>query len=165
MSAVAQKAPASSISPQSVQSQDRKRRRAGIQQITSLLMHEAQVQHSLMTTLERNPMADTAMLLTSLLAPVNQCIEAVVLDCRSRGYPEVDEIHKAVVTSVRETHERRSQNAKFHQEKNKRKREKFERESAASNISNETTRPMVSNKAPRSSLHQKYAGDKEEPSI
>src|SRR5688572_14155506 len=122
MSAVAQKAPATSISPQqqAESHQSRQRRRAGIQQITSLLMHEAQVKHSLATTLERNPMADTAMLLTSLLAPVTRCIDDVLLDCRSRGYPEVDDIYKAVTTSVRETHERRSQNAKFHQEKNKR---------------------------------------------
>lgn len=160
---IAQKAPV----PIPIPITPRMRRRAGVQQITSSLMHLVQSRHSLTTTLERNPMADTAMLLTSLLAPINLCLDTVLRDCRSRGYPEVDEIYESVVASVHETHERRSQNARYHQENNKRKREQYERDAQLNTSTNSapTTRPIVSGKSPRSALHQKYTGETQEPSI
>jgi hypothetical protein len=150
MTMMAQKAPASElVTP-------RMRRRAGIHHIHSTLMHLVQLELNLTSVLEKNPMADTAMLVTSLLNPVHTALETILGDCRQRGYPEVQEIYRDVRNSVHETHRCRSDNAKKHQEKKKRERAEFEAVAAAAATMPPAKhhRPLVSMKAPRSALAQ-----------
>ena len=104
----------------------RRRKRAGVSALQSAMMHLVQTRALLKAPLDRNPQADIAMLLNSLLLEVDQAIGNITVDCRKRGYAEVDDILRDVQERVETTHARRSKNAREHQAGNKRTRVQFE---------------------------------------
>lgn len=89
------------------------RERAGVNLIRATLKQLLSLKAMYGRLYDSNPRAGTNMLVKSLDLKITGAIEDIEEDCEKRGYPEVKLLHPEIEVEIRQTHAKRSANAKM----------------------------------------------------